>query len=125
MILFDLDNFKHINDYCGHALGDKVLTAVSDAIRNRISAKDLAFRWGGEEFLIVCKGGQNTAFLEAERIRADVEKTVIQNGNQAIRITLTAGIAVYQKGMSYIDLFRIADEKLYRGKRNGKNQIII
>ncbi|MCR4735563.1 MAG: diguanylate cyclase [Treponema sp.] len=125
LMLFDLDNFKHINDSCGHAFGDKVLISVADAIRNGISSEDYAFRWGGEEFLVICNGDKNKTFFTAERIRQTIDETVLKHDGIVVHFTTTIGISIFSKGMTYKDLFKLADDNLYKGKRSGKNQVIV
>lgn len=125
LLLFDLDNFKYINDTYGHAFGDKVLVSVADAIRAGISSEDYAFRWGGEEFLIITQSDQNRAYIVAERIRKVISDTHLKHDSDYVHFTVTIGVSSYEKGTTYKEMFRIADENLYKGKRNGKNQVVI
>ncbi|MCR4821593.1 MAG: GGDEF domain-containing protein [Treponema sp.] len=124
LILFDIDNFKNLNDTYGHAFGDQVLVAVASVIKSYTPKKDWAFRWGGEEFLILCKGESSLAAEIAEKIRFAVEKLSFSTNEKIVRVTVTVGVAGYEPGINYIDLFRNVDEKLYQGKHNGKNQVV-
>ncbi|MCR4954501.1 MAG: GGDEF domain-containing protein [Treponema sp.] len=125
LLLFDLDNFKRINDVYGHAFGDRVLVSVAESITKVISGKDKAIRWGGEEFLVICNGDENRAYIIAERIRQLIDETRLKNDSILVHFTTTIGVATYTKGTTYKDMFRQADEKLYEGKHNGKNQVVI
>ncbi|MCR4735103.1 MAG: diguanylate cyclase [Treponema sp.] len=125
ILLFDLDNFKNINDTYGHAFGDKVLIALANQIRNGKGEKDIAFRWGGEEFLIICRSNSAASYNLAEKIRKSIENVKLQAENNIVSVTVTIGLATYHKGDTYKKLFREADENLYIGKNNGKNQVVM
>ena len=127
LFLLDLDDFKILNDTYGHAFGDKVLQSVAKAITTNITEQDYAFRWGGEEFLIIYKGDKETSIKAAERIRKAVEQlklTDTKSNKTEIRLTVTIGFAAYEDGQTYRGMFQIADDNLYKGKRSGKNQVV-
>ena len=125
LMMLDLDDFKKINDTYGHACGDEVLKQVAKIIMHSISSMDYAFRWGGEEILILFNTNANYAYNSSERIRKTIEKTVINFDNEEIKVTATIGLSVYRTGMTFKDMFILADENLYKGKEKGKNQIIL
>ena len=125
VMILDLDDFKHVNDTYGHACGDEVLKQVAKIIMHSISSMDYAFRWGGEEILILFNTNANYAYNSSERIRKTIEKNSINCNGTEIKITATLGLSVYRQGMSFQDMFTIADENLYKGKRQGKNTIIL
>lgn len=118
--IFDIDDFKRVNDVHGHAVGDQVLQRVSDAIRATMRKSDVAARWGGEEFIVLMphslkKGGS----ILAERIRARVERDL---GD--LEVTVSGGVAGYPTdGATESALFEFADRALYRAKSEGKNRI--
>ncbi len=125
LMLFDLDDFKKINDSFGHAFGDKVLQAISKEISAGIKKKDKAFRWGGEEFLVIFHGNINEAYLTADRIRTNISTLILEADNTEVSITVTIGLSAYKSGISYREMFLLADECLYKGKHNGKNQVVL
>lgn len=124
ILIFDLDDFKHINDNYGHAFGDEVLKMAAETISRGIKRSDYAFRWGGEEFLVLLKADKNIAYKVAERIRVELELQEIYYFSSKIKVTTTVGIAAYEKSLTEKELFSIADKNLYKGKNNGKNQVV-
>ena len=127
--LIDLDNFKKINDTYGHLIGDRVLKAVSQVLRDSLRKKDLIARFGGEEFLLILDGITcNTAEKIAERCRILLMNTVVLNdADEQIAITGSFGVACILTGGQFVldDILREADEALYRAKENGRNQVVM
>jgi len=123
ILIFDLDDFKKVNDNYGHAAGDAILRLAADTISKGIKQKDVAFRWGGEEFLVLMKAEREIVIKAAERIRADIEKQHVNFNNKRIMITATIGISSYKKDSTPESMFLEADSNLYKGKSNGKNQV--
>lgn len=118
--MFDIDNFKFVNDTYGHPVGDKVLQGIAEILTREVRADDLAGRYGGEEFLIIFPGTRVTqAARISERIRAAIEEHVFTDG---IRLTISAGVASAIGG-SHTDLVSLADTRLYAAKRAGKNRV--
>lgn len=118
--IFDIDDFKKINDRKGHVCGDHVLVDLAAIIKSNIRDTDLAGRYGGEEFMVVFSGADlMTASRIAERIRRAVEEHPFSEG---ITVTISGGVKQYE-GESLTDLIRAADKNLYESKRKGKNQI--
>ncbi|MBQ7158157.1 MAG: diguanylate cyclase [Treponema sp.] len=124
LILFDLDDFKYLNDTYGHAFGDQVLATTASIVKSISKRKDRAFRWGGEEFLILFNGDTEAAQAVAEQVRKEIEDLALKHEYEIVKFTVTAGVTTYKAGMTYMDLFRRVDENLYKGKNNGKNQVI-
>ena len=125
MIIGDIDDFKRVNDTYGHDAGDMVLTTVAATILNSVRSEDSVCRWGGEEILILVNDPIETAALAAERIRNKIESMVVKFDNQEIRVTMTFGIAESIPGYKIEHLIQQADDKLYYGKKHGKNQVVI
>ena len=123
VVMADVDDFKQINDRYGHIEGDNVLRMISKTIRNNIRESDMAFRWGGEEFLILICADKEKTIETALRIRKEIEAGKIRIADDDVHVTATMGIATYQKGVTAQDLIRQADEKMYEGKMNGKNGV--
>jgi diguanylate cyclase (GGDEF)-like protein len=123
LIVADLDHFKEINDTGGHNAGDRALADVSTLIRRQLRAFDLAYRLGGEEFLILVPGSdlEQTVRL-AERVRDGVGSNQVAGG---LHITMSLGVTATEPGVTfdYAHLFDEADAALYRAKREGRNRV--
>lgn len=124
VVMADVDNFKQVNDVYGHDCGDYVLKAVAGIIANRLRKSDAKSRWGGEEFLFMLPDADlSHASGVAESIRKCVEEYRFTcNGNE-LRLTLTLGVAQQEEGNSIEDTIKQADDLLYIGKKNGRNQV--
>lgn len=122
MLLCDVDTFKEINDRYGHDRGDAVLRDVAYELRKRLRSFELAYRLGGEEFLIVLPGVSHVGGEEiAERLRAAIEETQ----PTGIPITVSFGLsAASGEEVVYETLFKAADQALYEAKRAGRNRVI-
>ncbi len=119
--IFDIDDFKTINDCKGHVCGDHVLAEVASVIIDNIRSTDLVGRYGGEEFLVVFLDTTLIGAAKiAERIREAVEEHHFPEG---LRVTISGGVKQYE-GESLSELIRAADRHLYKSKRSGKNQVI-
>jgi diguanylate cyclase (GGDEF)-like protein len=120
LVLFDVDDFKNINDTFGHQAGDDVLRAIASLVDGMIRPVDSFARLGGEEFgLLLPETSQLDALLTAERLRAAVSRHKILDDR---RVTISGGVATCPQDTQAIDeLERKADAALYWAKRNGKN----
>lgn len=125
LILCDIDNFKHVNDTYGHDAGDAVLVSVSNIISSTVRESDIVCRWGGEEILILVSDPIETASICAERIRRRLEENVTSFGGNDICVTMTFGISESIPGYKIEQLIQQADDKLYRGKHEGKNRVVV
>ncbi|MBR4759664.1 MAG: GGDEF domain-containing protein [Lachnospiraceae bacterium] len=120
--MIDLDDFKKINDIYGHNAGDYVLMKSAEIMKS--TCKDAVIsRWGGEEFLILMKGQADAKGL-METLRKSVQETAFTFEFQKIPVSVTIGLAE-KNGFSTVDKWvQKADENLYLGKNNGKNQVV-
>lgn len=126
IIMCDIDNFKQINDTYGHDFGDVVLSTIACLIRNISPEASYVCRWGGEEFMILLPD-TNTADAATigETIRKEVADYQFQHGDILCSCTLSLGVATHQNSASSMEhAIHVADERLYKGKTNGKNQCI-
>lgn len=129
LVMFDIDNFKHINDNYGHSSGDRALQVLSDCIRKTIRKEvDIAARYGGDEFVIVLSNTRaEDALRVSERLLNLVRSHRIPTSDaREFHFTLSMGITEFPRdGEESYYLFNRADEALYTSKRNGKNTITI
>lgn len=129
IIMFDLDHFKNINDSYGHATGDKVLVHVSNLVRNCLRKSDLIFRYGGEEFMIVCPStGIEQARDLAEKLRQLIAQTPLLLDEQQIFVSASFGVTelvphAYQVVDAQLvnEIIDSCDGRLYAAKRSGRN----
>ncbi len=125
IIICDIDDFKAINDTYGHSCGDYVLQRIAETIKEHTRHNDCICRWGGEEILILLTSCEyDMALRVAEKLRVKMENLVMNYNSEEIRFTMTFGIAEYSKELSFDELVDRADEKLYEGKRAGKNIVM-
>jgi diguanylate cyclase (GGDEF)-like protein len=123
MILGDLDQFKEINDSQGHAAGDAALTDVAYLLRKRLRAFDLAYRIGGEEFLILLPGADTRECATiAEELRRAVAADTVGDGS-ALTISFGVSASAPGDGFDYDRVFAAADEALYEAKSEGRNKV--
>ena len=125
-IIVDIDHFKNINDTYGHLVGDKIIKRMATEIKKHIRGRDLAVRFGGEEFVILLidtavEGAKRVA--ESLRKKVDSLNLVIKANNiQLPSISISLGVAVYDSSTDWSDLFKRADSALYAAKEGGRNQ---
>ena len=117
--MIDVDNFKQINDKYGHSAGDQVLKKIAAAM-SEVCSDCKVSRWGGEEFLILTDDGTETI----EKLRKAVEDISLEYEGQEIKVTITAGVEEKDKSVALNKWIVAADEKLYKGKQNGKNIVV-
>lgn len=126
LIIFDLDHFKKLNDNFGHDAGDYVLKEMAELIRNNGSRSgDIFARYGGEEFVILLpQTNIKQGFEIAERLRRLVEQHQFTYEGKRLPVTASIGVADYRKGVTNgTDLFKRADEAVYKSKEGGRNQV--
>lgn len=127
VVIADIDHFKKFNDTFGHLVGDKVLQFVGPTIKSCVKGKDMAARFGGEEFVILLPDTDITgAEIVAEQIRKAIAKRKLKDKvrNQDYgKITVSLGIAQFQQGEQSSDLLKRADQALYQAKENGRNRV--
>jgi diguanylate cyclase (GGDEF)-like protein len=132
LLMIDIDDFKTYNDTYGHLEGDRVLATLGKLLRGSLRNYDQAFRYGGEEFVVLLPDADTQeALIVAERIRSGFSNLDFDASGPALgpktprRLTVSGGLVTYAKGMGVVELLERADGALYRAKRNGKNKIVL
>ncbi len=125
IVLTDIDNFKLINDTYGHDCGDYILSELA-ALLKSICPKDAGLcRWGGEEFVLMLHRPNLNAIVPLiDNIRKAVSEYNFQYENKSLHITMTFGISNSTEANNLNELIRLADKRMYYGKRSGKNTVI-
>jgi len=116
VLLIDIDNFKQVNDRCGHAVGDEVLVKTASIFQAMIRKQDLVGRWGGEEFLIIVPGPCDAKAL-AERVRCGIAEAKFSYGTASFSITVSIGVACGKPSDQIDEILKAADHALYQSKR--------
>jgi diguanylate cyclase (GGDEF)-like protein len=121
VVLYDVDNFKVVNDTHGHQFGDKVLVQLSRFVPSLLRSTDLLARWGGEEFVILTPGSDGgMAYRAAEKLRSAIEQVKF---DEIGTVTCSFGVAQYVYGDTAETLISRADDALYLAKLNGRNRV--
>lgn len=129
LILFDIDDFKRVNDRYGHHAGDMVLIKFADLLRSSIRGTDIPVRYGGEEFVVLLPHTFHEEALKvADRVRLCFERSVFRFEGEVAKLTVSAGVSSYNsepfdKECSLPELLDRADKAMYRAKRKGKNRV--
>jgi two-component system cell cycle response regulator len=123
IVLFDLDEFKSINDRYGHAAGDAVLVSVGQRLAKVLRRSDVRCRYGGDEFLVILpETPVSGAARVGELLRAEIEQIVVAIGAERVTQTISIGAATVEAGGATASaLIARADEALYRAKAQGRN----
>ncbi len=126
LLIIDVDNFKAVNDHYGHDRGDEALVTIAHSIRGLLRSPDIVGRLGGEEFGVFLPGvGAEEAGRVAERIRQSVAEADFAPAGLPYRLSVSVGAAVFDKPLSFAELFRTADQQLYVAKRDGRNRVAL
>ena len=121
ILLVDIDHFKKINDNYGHDKGDFVIKTISSLIRRNIRSSDICSRWGGEEFLILASNSDLKSALKlSENLKELIEKSQFET---KYSITISIGVSTFDENLSQEELLKLADNALYKAKKNGRNRV--
>lgn len=124
LVIGDIDDFKKVNDNYGHEAGDIVLITVSDIIRQNVGGGGFVCRWGGEEILMVLNESLESATEVTDRIRKRIDENIVNHEGNQIHVSMTFGVAESIPGYKIEHLIQQADDRLYYGKKHGKNQVV-
>lgn len=126
LILLDVDNFKAFNDTYGHIDGDRILAGLAEVIREGIRGVDSAYRYGGEEFIVLFPETEpEEALIVAERIRQSFEQTLFSpKDGISISMTISIGGGSYRQGEDLTSFVKRIDGAMYEAKRLGKNRVL-
>jgi diguanylate cyclase (GGDEF)-like protein len=123
IVLFDVDDFKSVNDAYGHQIGDTVLVGIADIIHNIVRDADIAGRWGGEEFMIICPDtdGEGAAKLAEKLRKALADHKFKKVGKKSCSF----GVATLRNKEDAQSLINRADDAMYQAKNEGRNRVVI
>ena len=128
VLMLDIDHFKKVNDTYGHLVGDQVLIAISQIIKNNIRKGDILVRYGGEEFLALLPGASTVGIQKvADKIRRYIEEHTITHNQQEIKVTISIGGTSFPEYQTddVENIVSLADENLYHSKETGRNKVTI
>jgi diguanylate cyclase (GGDEF)-like protein len=121
IIILDIDHFKSVNDTHGHNKGDEVLVDLARLLQSSVRSTDMVSRWGGEEFLIASvSSNARQTFKLAEKLRNKIEEYDFDGLD---KITVSAGVAQYNKDETLVNFINRADKALYFAKSTGRNRV--
>lgn len=122
-LMVDIDHFKSVNDRFGHPVGDQALRHVTQILSRAARTQDVVYRFGGEEFLVICPDTDaEAAFHCGERIRTEVQAAPVSGVNPPLRVTISIGVGCVREGKLTLDeLLSQADQRLYVAKQAGRN----
>lgn len=126
MAIVDIDLFKEINDNYGHDFGDTVLILVASEFKKFTKIDDCVIRFGGDEFIILFSSIDKKEFVQKlENIRNHIHSINLEK--QDIKISISIGGISYEefKNLTFSDMFKLADNNLYKAKKNGKNKVVV
>ncbi|MCX8062668.1 MAG: GGDEF domain-containing protein, partial [Anaerolineales bacterium] len=126
LIIFDLDNFKRVNDLYGHAAGDAALVHIGQLCRRLTRQSDIIARLGGEEFAVLLpETPLQAAICVAEKLRVAFEQNPVEYEGQRFTVTASFGVSSYKfsERSGFEALLNAADRALYRAKEAGRNRV--
>ncbi|NVJ52627.1 MAG: diguanylate cyclase [Campylobacteraceae bacterium] len=124
LIIFDIDDFKNINDDFGHNVGDEILRVIAKVLLESIREHDCVARWGGEEFLVLLpQTDENGAKKVAEKIRKAIEN--YKKDDVPRQITASFGVTRFKEDDDEVSTLKKADDALYKAKKEGKNRVVV
>ncbi len=124
LLIIDADHFKAINDTYGHDAGDKALKFIAEKLRGVVRRTDTIGRIGGEEFGVLLRDADlRDAAAVAERIRSSINLSDVPGAEPGARLSVSVGGTVFDDEVSFTDIFKAADTRLYTAKTQGRNRV--
>jgi diguanylate cyclase (GGDEF)-like protein len=125
LVMLDIDHFKNVNDTYGHMVGDEVIRHISGLIRHHVRETDVSGRYGGEEFAVLLADTTlDNAHVFAERLRSEIEDSVVTYNDIDLKYTVSLGIAEIDSSIKNFQAWiECADAALYKSKETGRNKI--
>jgi diguanylate cyclase (GGDEF)-like protein len=125
LVLFDIDHFKAINDEHGHLTGDYVLKELARRVRGEVRKDEVFARYGGEEFVVVLpEAGHESAIQFAERIRGLISGKPFVFDDDTVNVRVSLGVATTTTSIDAQAFVKLADERLYKAKRGGRDRVV-
>ncbi|MDD7275465.1 MAG: GGDEF domain-containing protein [Treponema sp.] len=124
LAIFDIDNFKSINDTYGHHVGDQILCRLTRRVLSMLPEEAQMGRWGGEEFLVVYPYHKDSVRQNLEAIRSTIAEKPFGFEDFMLNVSITAGVAWSRKKNTFDEIVAEADFLLYHGKKTGKNKVV-
>lgn len=126
LLVWDIDDFKRINDRFGHHAGDKALRIIGQSLLLGLRETDFVARFGGEEFVMLLTGtNRDDALHVADAVRREVKESGIHSLGNRVEVTISCGMSEFTEGDTPVDVFARADRALYEAKRSGKDRIVV
>lgn len=124
LLAIDVDHFKIVNDNFGHDIGDEALKHIAKSIVSAVRESDIVGRVGGEEFCVFIPGqSPESVRIVAERIRSAISETAFDARGTPHHLSVSIGGVMFNRNSTFDDLYRYADEWLYRAKNAGRNRV--
>jgi len=125
IVVWDIDDFKKVNDTYGHKAGDKVLVTIATLLKDQVRETDFIARFGGEEFVMLLPETEvKNAQAVVEKLRKAIEECEFHHGETRVAITVSGGMTQFKKGDTIEGAFERADKFLYKAKGGGKNRCL-
>lgn len=124
--MIDLDHFKSVNDTLGHSIGDELILMLTNHLNHIFKDEAIIARFGGDEFMIYIKNADNIlGIYNKARDLCHSMDTVITDEEKSCKVSISMGIAIDTRKISYEKLLEAADRALYEAKKNGRNQYVV